>query len=80
MARTKQTARKSTGGKQPRYQLPTQYARISRSAYGGVKGGTFVGVRQTKEQLQQRYEAQARYVRSRMPPGGFLAMVKDDTD
>ena len=80
MARTKQTARKSTGGKQPRCQLPTQYARIKAPAYGGVKGGPFIGVRRTKEQLQQRYESQARFVRSLMPPGGFLAMVKKDTD
>ena len=37
MARTKQTARKSTGGKAPRKQLATKAARKSAPAYGGVK-------------------------------------------
>ena len=37
MARTKQTARKSTGGKAPRKQLPTKAARKSAPATGGVK-------------------------------------------
>ena len=37
MARTKQTARKSTGGKQPRKMLATQAARKSAPASGGVK-------------------------------------------
>ncbi|KAG8299648.1 histone H3.2 [Homalodisca vitripennis] len=37
MARTKQTARKSTGGKAPRKQLATQAARKSAPATGGVK-------------------------------------------
>merc|ERR1712038_107155 len=37
MARTKQTARKSTGGKAPRKQLATKVARKSASAVGGVK-------------------------------------------
>ena len=37
MARTKQTARKSTGGKAPRKQLATQAARKSAPASGGVK-------------------------------------------
>ncbi|KAE8704065.1 histone H3.2 [Hibiscus syriacus] len=37
MARTKQTARKSTGGKVPRKQLATKAARKSASATGGVK-------------------------------------------
>jgi histone H3 len=37
MARTKQTARKSTGGKQPRKQLATKAARKSAPATGGVK-------------------------------------------
>ena len=38
MARTKQTARKSTGGKAPRKQLATKAARKSAPATGGVKG------------------------------------------
>ena len=37
MARTKQTARKSTGGKLPRKQLATKAARKSGPATGGVK-------------------------------------------
>lgn len=38
MARTKQTARKSTGGKAPRKQLATKAARLSAPAVGGVRG------------------------------------------
>ncbi|CAL2044662.1 unnamed protein product [Caenorhabditis brenneri] len=37
MARTKQTARKSTGGKAPRKQLATKAARKNTPATGGVK-------------------------------------------
>jgi len=37
MARTKQTARKSTGGKAPRRQLATKAARKSAPATGGIK-------------------------------------------
>ena len=37
MARTKQTARKSTGGKAPRQQLATKAARKSDQKTGGVK-------------------------------------------
>jgi hypothetical protein len=37
MARTKQTARKTTGGKAPRKQLATKAARKSAPATGGVK-------------------------------------------
>jgi len=37
MARTKQTARKSTGGKAPRKQLVTKAARKSAPSTGGVK-------------------------------------------
>ena len=37
MARTKQTARKSTGGKAPRKQLATKPARKSAPATGGIK-------------------------------------------
>ncbi|KAG5677021.1 hypothetical protein PVAND_006808 [Polypedilum vanderplanki] len=40
MARTKQTARKSTGGKAPRKQLATKAARKSAPATGGVKKTT----------------------------------------
>jgi histone H3 len=38
MARTKQTARKSTGGKAPRKQLATKAARKSAPATGGASG------------------------------------------
>lgn len=41
MARTKQTARKSTGGKAPRKQLATKAARKSAPATGGVKKVSF---------------------------------------
>ncbi|KAI3876707.1 hypothetical protein MKW92_047235, partial [Papaver armeniacum] len=37
MARTKQTARKSSGGKAPRKQLSTAVVRKSRPVNGGVK-------------------------------------------
>ena len=37
MARTKQTARKSTGGKAPRKQLATKAARKNQPSSGGVK-------------------------------------------
>ena len=37
MARTKQTARKSTGGKAPRKQLASKAARKSAPATGGIK-------------------------------------------
>jgi histone H3 len=37
MARTKQTARKSTGGKAPRKQLPTKESRKNQASTGGVK-------------------------------------------
>ena len=37
MARTKQTARKSTGGKAPRKQLATKAARKTKPQIGGVK-------------------------------------------
>jgi hypothetical protein len=37
MARTKQTARKSTGGKAPRHQLATKVARMTTAVGGGVK-------------------------------------------
>ena len=37
MARTKQTARKSTGGKAPRKQLATMAARKNTPLYGGIK-------------------------------------------
>ena len=37
MARTKQTARRSSGGKAPRFQLATKAARRSAPALGGIK-------------------------------------------
>ncbi len=47
MARTKQTARKSTGGKAPRKQLATKAARKSAPATGGVKKVPFCPLRKT---------------------------------
>ena len=44
MARTKQTARKSTGGKAPRKQLATKAARKSAPATGGVNINVFEGL------------------------------------
>lgn len=45
MARTKQTARKSTGGKAPRKQLATKAARKSAPAAGG---GTYPAQRTSR--------------------------------
>ena len=45
MARTKQTARKSTGGKAPRKQLATKAARKLAPATGGVKKNTQIQAR-----------------------------------
>ena len=47
MARTKQTARKSTGGKAPRKQLATKAARKSAPATGGVKNRIVTGLVQS---------------------------------
>ena len=47
MARTKQTARKSTGGKAPRKQLATKAARKSAPATGGVKKVSVCPLRKT---------------------------------
>ncbi|XP_067052224.1 LOW QUALITY PROTEIN: histone H3, embryonic-like [Acropora muricata] len=44
MARTKQTARKSTGGKAPRKQLATKAARKSAPATGGVRNLIVTGL------------------------------------
>uniref|UniRef100_A0A8C3N1Q3 Uncharacterized protein n=1 Tax=Geospiza parvula TaxID=87175 RepID=A0A8C3N1Q3_GEOPR len=60
MARTKQTARKSTGGKAPRKQLATKAARKSAPATGGVKKphryrpGTFCGSYLGPHQLRKK--------------------------
>uniref|UniRef100_A0A8D0EYN2 Histone H3 n=1 Tax=Strix occidentalis caurina TaxID=311401 RepID=A0A8D0EYN2_STROC len=66
MARTKQTARKSTGGKAPRKQLATKAARKSAPATGGVKKphryrpgthghrGKFHGFHMGPKQLRER--------------------------
>lgn len=59
MARTKQTARKSTGGKAPRKQLATKAARKSAPSTGGVKkphryrpGKIFISISLIHEQLR----------------------------
>ena len=54
MARTKQTARKSTGGKAPRKQLATKAARKSAPATGGVKKPHRYNVR---SHLRARHQA-----------------------
>jgi len=51
MARTKQTARKSTGGKAPRKQLATKAARKSAPATGGVKKVRFSFMKSPSSQL-----------------------------
>ncbi|CAG8449204.1 17965_t:CDS:2 [Rhizophagus irregularis] len=58
MARTKQTARKSTGGKAPRKQLATKAARKSAPAAGGVKKSTELLIRKLPFQRLVREIAQ----------------------
>jgi len=66
MARTKQTARKSTGGKAPRKQLATKAARKSAPATGGVKKphryrpGT-VALREIRRYLAQDFKTDLRF-------------------
>ena len=55
MARTKQTARKSTGGKAPRKQLATKAARKSAPATGGVKKVNSVRAQQQLTPQPHRY-------------------------
>jgi len=55
MARTKQTARKSTGGKAPRKQLATKAARKSAPATGGVKKVHSVRAQQQLTPQPHRY-------------------------
>ena len=74
MARTKQTARKSTGGKAPRKQLATKAARKSAPATGGVKKphryrpGT-VALREIR-----RYQKSTDHLISKLP---FQRLVKE---
>ena len=74
MARTKQTARKSTGGKAPRKQLATKAARLAIVATGGVKKphryrpGT-VALREIR-----RYQKSTELVIRRMP---FQRLVRE---
>jgi len=73
MAQTKQTARKSTGGKAPRKQLPTKVARKNALA-GGVKKphryhpGTVAlrGIR--------HYQKSTELLIRKLLPGGFEAI------
>merc|ERR1712100_275634 len=66
MARTKQTARKSTGGKAPRKQLATKAARKSAPATGGVKKphryrpGT-VALREIRREIAQDFKTDLRF-------------------
>ncbi|KAK6039390.1 hypothetical protein COOONC_23107 [Cooperia oncophora] len=64
MARTKQTARKSTGGKAPRKQLATKAARKSAPATGGVK----------KPHRYRPGKAALREIRSCLRTSSFLAV------
>ncbi|XP_078369282.1 LOW QUALITY PROTEIN: histone H3, embryonic-like [Oculina patagonica] len=57
MARTKQTARKSTGGKAPRKQLATKAARKSAPATGGVRNLIVTGLSSAVMALQEASEA-----------------------
>ena len=74
MARTKQTARKSTGGKAPRKQLATKAARKSAPTAGGVKKphryrpGT-VALREIR-----RYQKSTDLL---IPKAAFLRLVKE---
>ncbi|KAK9048379.1 hypothetical protein SSX86_032658 [Deinandra increscens subsp. villosa] len=58
MARTKQTARKSTGGKAPRKQLATKAARKSAPATGGYQKSTELLIRKLPFQRLVREIAQ----------------------
>ncbi|GMH34590.1 hypothetical protein BSKO_02451 [Bryopsis sp. KO-2023] len=71
MARTKQTARKSTGGKAPRKQLATKAARKSAPTTGGVKYQFFVvPVSQTPRPLKVSSHEQPHMMG--LNPGGKL--------
>jgi histone H3/H4 len=78
MARTKQTARKSTGGKVPRKQLATKAARKSGPAAGGVKKphryrpGT-VALREIR-----RYQKTAELLIPKKPIGRLVKEISQD--
>ncbi|KAH7415563.1 hypothetical protein KP509_14G052400 [Ceratopteris richardii] len=70
MARTKQTARKSTGGKAPRKQLATKAARKSAPTTGGVKkphryrpSGKFVNIRRAQSSSFESCLSKGSFVR-----------------
>ncbi|VDM28597.1 unnamed protein product [Toxocara canis] len=69
MARTKQTARKSTGGKAPRKQLATKAARKSAPATGGVYRPGTVALREIR-----RYQKSTELLIRKLP---FQRLVRD---
>ncbi|KAB1261596.1 histone H3.1 [Camelus dromedarius] len=80
MARTKQTARKSTGGKAPRKQLATKAARKSAPATGGVKKphryrpGT-VALREIR-----RYQKSTELLIRKLPFQALVREIAQDSD
>ncbi|KAL6033722.1 hypothetical protein STEG23_009120 [Scotinomys teguina] len=60
MARTKQTARKSTGGKAPRKQLTTKAARKSAPSTGGRRNLIVTGLRLVRE-IAQDFKTDLRF-------------------
>ena len=65
MARTKQTARKSTGGKAPRRQLATKAARRSAPVTGGVK--FTAGIKGIKERCYKPGNLKLSEIRPKKP-------------
>ncbi|CAH3187237.1 unnamed protein product [Porites lobata] len=74
MARTKQTARKSTGGKAPRKQLATKAARKSAPATGGVKNRTVTGQEQWPLREIRRYQKSTELLIRKLP---FQRLVRE---
>ncbi|CAJ0957601.1 unnamed protein product, partial [Ranitomeya imitator] len=73
MARTKQTARKSTGGKAPRKQLATKAARKSAPATGGVKKPHRYGQEQSLCEIR-RYQKSTELLIRKLP---FQRLVRE---
>ena len=74
MARTKQTARKSTGGKAPRKQLATKAARKSAPATGGVKKPHRYRPGTVALQEIRKYQKSAKLLIRKMP---FQRLVRE---
>ncbi|GJX94609.1 histone H3.2-like protein [Tanacetum coccineum] len=86
MARTKQTARKSTGGKAPRKQLATKAARKSAPATGGVKlGGRKLPFQRLVREIAQDFKTDLRFQSSAVSAlqeasEAYLVGVFEDTN